>query len=197
VARAGRLATLALLLAGCAAPPPPASPPLEGPLYDGKPLSFYLQEVKDLNPDRRDRAAWALSYFGEAAAPAIPDLIATLAYRGIAGTGGAPDALLSIGPAALTAVEAAMFAPSEETRSEAAGLVAVFLERGLRTPTLVDSLTRALDDSGGAAAWAAWSFRLLGREAAPVLAKLEVMAQGKGQAAEYAAQTLKILKAGE
>lgn len=139
--RAAALLLLPLLAACASAPAKP-----EGPLYDGKPLSFYLEEIRDLNPGRRDAAAGALGYFGPAAAPAIPDLIATLGLPGISGMGQAPDALVAIGPASLPAVEKALFSTNEEVRGLAAYVLRELVQKGARGPTLVDSLVRGLKD---------------------------------------------------
>jgi HEAT repeat protein len=143
VRRAAALLLLPLL-AACASSAPPKP---EGPLYDGKPLSFYLEEIRDLSPSRRDAAAGALGYFGPAAAPAIPDLIATIEYPGISGMGQAPDALVAIGPAALPALEKALSSRDEEVRHSAAWALRELVRKGARGPTLVDSLVRGLKDT--------------------------------------------------
>ena len=91
----------------------------------------------------------ALRYFGEAAVPAIPDLIASLGYPGVAGIGCAPETLAAIGPAALPAVEAALSSPREETRETAAYSLCLFIERGIRSPSLFPSLVRAIEDPAG------------------------------------------------
>src|SRR5690242_3584798 len=98
----------ALLLAACAAPPPSAP---EGPLFDGQPLSHWLQEVKDLHPDRRNAALRALTYYGADAAPAIPDVIRSF-ERNEYSESRAAEVLRAVGRPGLDAAEAAMFHPS-------------------------------------------------------------------------------------
>jgi hypothetical protein len=188
-----RVALLLVLLAGCAAPVPAPDP---GPRYKGNPLSHWLAEVRDLSPSRKEDAATALRYFGEAAAPAIPDLIAALRYDDCEDE--ARHALDAIGPACLPAVLGAMTSsPMPRIRDRAALVVAVFVENGARGPEILDAIGRGLDDLEGAARWSAAAAGDLGADAAPLLPKLEALAKGDGDAARSARQSLEKLKAGK
>ena len=185
-------AVAALLLAACAAAPPA----VEGPLFEGKPLSHYLAEIRDLSPERKAHAANALEHFGEAAAPAIPDLVDALRIAEIERP--VSDALIAIGPSSLPAVLSAMTtSPSPEVRDRASFVVAVFIERGTRSPEILDAIGRGLDDIEGAARWSANAVGDLGPDAAPFIPRLEVLAKGKGYAADWARDSLKSLRAGK
>lgn len=161
-----------MLLAACAsASPPPVEP--EGRLYDGKPLSYWLEEVRDLSPPRSAAAARALSFFGEGAAPAIPELIRGLAFADSGDCGACRDALVAIGALALPPMEAALQGPDEATRESAGWVLWALIEEGHRSPTLIHSLVRALEDRGGACRPSFGALGALGTEAAAALPAME------------------------
>jgi len=65
---------LVVLAAGCASVGPSREPPQQ-PLYDGEPLSFWVRQLHDLNPERSRSAVHAVAAFGKAALPLRDPLI--------------------------------------------------------------------------------------------------------------------------
>jgi HEAT repeat protein len=73
--RALPLVLLILSGSGCAATPTETQPDSGGLVYEGKPLDYWLKEVKDLSGERQKAAREALRAFKE---EALPPLVAML-----------------------------------------------------------------------------------------------------------------------
>ncbi len=63
-----------VLTAGCASAGPPREKP-RIPLYDGKPLAYYVRQLHDLDHERSQAAGRVLSSFGKAALPSIAEAL--------------------------------------------------------------------------------------------------------------------------
>jgi HEAT repeat protein len=86
----------------------------------GKGVSFLSKTLRSVNPLLRHFAATALRDLGPAAAPAIPNLIATLADVIRPTRDKASDALARIGPPAVPALAKALEHPDSTVRGHAA-----------------------------------------------------------------------------
>ena len=166
-----------LLVSGCAgtgsAPDSGQAPAAGERLYDGKPLSYWLVEVRDLAPAHGAVAAEALARFGEAAAPAVPDLTRLLCEEDTSPCQSAVRALIAIGPAAMPGMEVALACPDAWSRNKAADALCRLIESGHRTSTLVDTLVGNLKKRHD------WylvrALGLLGPEASAAIPELETM----------------------
>jgi HEAT repeat protein len=78
------------------------------PSYDGKPLKYWIGELKARAPQSRNAAAYAISGMGADGKPAVPALVAALTNPDEVNTVRFPIlvALREIGPEAKEAVEA-------------------------------------------------------------------------------------------
>ena len=78
------------------------------PSYDGKPLSYWIGELKASAPQSRNAAAYAISGMGAEGKPAVPALVAALTNKDEVNTVRYPIlvALREIGPEAKEAVPA-------------------------------------------------------------------------------------------
>lgn len=78
------------------------------PSYDGKPLKYWVGELKATAPQSRNAAAYAISGMGDSAKSAVPALVAALTNKDEVNTVRYPIlvALREIGPAAKDAVPA-------------------------------------------------------------------------------------------
>jgi hypothetical protein len=88
------------------------------PSYDGKPLKYWIGELKALAPQSRNAAAYAISGMGAQGKPAVPALVAALKNPDEVNTVRFPIlvALREIGPEAKEAVEA--ITPFVDDRNE-------------------------------------------------------------------------------
>ena len=93
-----RLSMLALLLTGCGQ----AAPTLSG----GKPVSYWVQALKDPDPALRKKAAFKLGNAGPAEATVVPALVAALRDEDAGVRSAAILALVKFGPDAKEAIPA-------------------------------------------------------------------------------------------
>ncbi len=81
------LLTAALLTTGFATTAAAQKAKATGPEYDGKPLTYWIKELKAAAPQSRNAAAYAISGMGAEGKPAVPALVAALTN---------PDEVLSV-----------------------------------------------------------------------------------------------------
>lgn len=88
------------------------------PSFEGKPLKYWIGELKAQAPQSRNAAAYAISGMGDSAKSAVPALVAALTNKDEMNTVRYPIlvALREIGPAAKGAVEA--ITPFVDDRNE-------------------------------------------------------------------------------
>jgi HEAT repeat protein len=84
------------------------------PVYEGKPLSAWIVQLKDAAPQNRSAAAYAISSMGSAAQSSVPALTVALADENPTVRYAAAWALGEIGPAAQRAVSALRRAREED-----------------------------------------------------------------------------------
>jgi HEAT repeat protein len=90
------LSTLALLLTGCGQAPPALS--------GGKPVSYWVQALKDSDPALRKKAAFKLGNAGPADAAVVPALLAALKDEDAGVRSAGILALVKFGPDAREAI---------------------------------------------------------------------------------------------
>jgi HEAT repeat protein len=61
--------------ASCSRTPPASNSENEGPQYDGKPLSAWIKQMEDADPEKRSKAAWALGDLRPKSPDGVPALI--------------------------------------------------------------------------------------------------------------------------
>ena len=110
------LITLCLLLVASAssAAAQSTSRPGSEPVYEGKTLSAWVKQLRELAPQDRSAAAYAISGIGPAAEPSVPDLVARLQDDSPNVRYAAAWALGEIGPAAKEAIPALERARAED-----------------------------------------------------------------------------------
>ena len=84
------------------------------PVYEGKTLSAWVKQLRDLAPQNRSAAAYAISGMGAAAQRSVPELIARLQDESPNVRYAAAWALGEIGPAAKDAIPALQRAREED-----------------------------------------------------------------------------------
>ena len=159
-----------------------------GPVYRGRPLSFYKAQLNQPESIR------AIGYFGPEAASGVPQLIAALAHSSPEIRSAAAASLAQIGPAAASAVPAlakALSDPSPHVRD----LAAIALRAiGPKAAPAVPELTQALNDPvnyvRAPAAEALGAIGPAARSAVPTLAARLVLANEEGFVATSIAYAL-------
>jgi hypothetical protein len=136
------LVVLGLALAGCVSPAP-----VEGPVYEGKPLAHWLREMEDLSQDRREDAAKAVVAFGAVATPSLAAMLrdGRVHVRQIAG-----HALARMGREAEAAGQALVEAftdPDERVRRNAMTAVWNLGEYGIPVPGAVEAWERSAENA--------------------------------------------------
>lgn len=123
----GSLGVVALLAtASASAQAPPAGS--KEPVSDGRPLSQWIADLKELAPQTRNAAAYEIAGLGPAAAAAVPALIEALDDPSPVVRFPVTVALGEIGPAATAAVPRLRVMVDEEINDE----IAASARRALR-----------------------------------------------------------------
>jgi D-arabinan exo alpha-(1,3)/(1,5)-arabinofuranosidase (non-reducing end) len=117
-----------------------------GPLYRGRPLSYYLANFKTASGDERVEWIRVFGYFGADGVAAVPQLTAALSEFSPVVRSAAAGSLAQIGPAAAEAVPALAKALSDESPQVRDVAAIALREMGPKAAAAVPELIRALGD---------------------------------------------------
>lgn len=138
------LVLLGLASVGCAAAHTPGPLAVDVPVYEGKPMEFWLGEMKDLAPARRAPAELAVTQFGVQATPFLASMLRDGRVHVRESAARALDRMGLAAASAGAALVEAMEDPDPGVRMAAWGAVVNLGLHGVFVPGAVEAKERAV-----------------------------------------------------